>query len=937
MTDLLASYRAAGPGHDEMLQSTGAAREAWALMAELAGLSDGVQLADRARDVAGLLQDSGVRQGAGPEERPWLLDPIPVLFDEHEWAHVEAGLEQRALLLDHLLTDLYGEATLLTSGVVPPALVLGHPGFVRAVNDIRNPGPHQLFMVGTDLARNADGTWQVLADRAQVPIGMGFAMQDRRIIAEVLSGLYRRARIRRVGPFFQAVRRAVREAAPAGAGHNPRSVLLTPGPFSPAAFDQAYLATMLGYPLVEGEDLVVERGRVWMRSLGRLEPVDVIVRHLDAEYCDPLDLRGDSRLGVAGLVQAARDGVVTIVNPLGSGVLDNPGLLTYLPRIARQVLGEELLIPSTVTYWCGERSMCSHVIANLDRLVVRSTDGSQPAVRGWELTISQRADLAVQIAGQPHLWVGQERVEASTTPAVHGVALEARPTQLRTYAVASGEGYQVMSGGVARVARAGSDVVDPSPTDAAKDVWVLSSQPYTVTDPWVSEDAGPSPARVPTSISPGAAEDLFWFGRYTERAEGVTRLVRAVGDRFNDFAAPSQPSATAWAASHGGRHAGRQSSDGVAALAVLSTTLIEVLGPHSLSDLVLDARAAPSVGHAVARMSRCANSVRDQMSTDTWTALSSLERALSTERRRQEREGTLGTDTDVTAITARLLEGLLAIAGILAESMVRDVGWCLMDAGRRLERAQQLLDVLLATFRVERDAAVDTLVLESVLIAHESVITYRRRYQATASVETVLDLLLKDATNPRSLRFQLRKLADALAQVPASARSTSTRDSLLADVQDLLEEMDTGAASEPDGEGHRTRLAESLESMRWRLRELGEEIARVHFTHPVPVPWLDASGTFAPVPGGSAGGSPGGLPGAGAAGDGRTTASLAVGPDGATAGAGSGGATGSSVGTVTAGAGAPTAAGAGPATASSAVGHDGEAVWSEPGRGRGES
>ena len=831
MTDLLATYRAAGPGHDEMLQSTGAAREAWAQMADLVDLRDGVELAARATDVVTLLENNGVRQGAGADERPWELDPLPVLFDEHQWSHVESGLQQRAHLLDLILTDLYGDAELLTSGLIPPALVLGHAGFVRAVTDIRIPGPHQLFMLGTDLARNADGSWQVLADRAQAPVGMGFAMQDRRIVAEVLAGLYRHARIRRVGPFFQAMRRAIRDVAPPGAGNAPRAALLTPGPFSAAAFDQAYLATMLGYPLVEGEDLVVEDGKLWMRSLGKREPIDVLLRHVDAEYCDPLDLRGDSRLGVPGLVQAAREGAVTIVNPLGSGALDNPGLLTYLPRLARALLGEELIIGSTVTYWCGERSMCSHVIANLDRLVIRETaPGSRP-IRGWELSIMERADLSVRISQEPHLWVGQERVEASTTPAVNGTLLEARPTQLRTFTVSAGEGFQVMSGGVARVSPLGADVIEPDFQDAAKDVWVLSSQPYSVSDPWVAEEAGPTPARVPTSISPGAAEDLFWFGRYTERAEGSARLIRAVADRWNDFnASPA--------------------SAGTAALAVLTQTLADVVTQGSLPATVLEARTPRTVAHSLARMARCASSVRDQLSGDTWVALSALERAISSERRRQERHP---EEDEVGGVLSRVLEGLLAIAGILAESMVRDVGWCLMEAGRRLERAQQIVELLDATLTTAHEPAVDSLVLESVLIAQESVITYRRRYQAQASTSTVLDLLLSDDRNPRSLRFQLVHLSQALADVPAPARGTRARDALLEDVMDLLEELDTETVVVADEEGRRGAMAETLESMRWRLRSLGEEIARVHFTHPVPVPWADASGTFAPASGRSQG------------------------------------------------------------------------------------
>lgn len=847
MTDLLAGYSAAGPGHDEMLQSTGAAREAWAQMADLAGLADGDELAERAREVVDLLEDNGVRFGAGRAAAPWRLDPLPVLFDEVEWARVEAGLQQRALLMDHILTDISGESALLTSGMIPPSLVLAHPGLLREVADIRNPGPHQLVMLGADIARNADGSWQVLADRAQVPMGMGYAMQDRRVVAEVLSGLYRHSRIRRVGPFFQAMRAAIHGAAPQHAEGSPRAVLLSPGPFSAAAFDQAYVATMLGYPLVEGSDLVVEDGRLWMRALGRLEPVDVVLRHIDAAFCDPLELRGSNGLGVPGLAQAAREGSVSIANPLGAGVLDNPGLLTYLPRLCREILGEELLIPSTVTYWCGERSMCSHVMANLDRLVVRSSAPGSPSLRGWELTIGQRADLSARIAAEPHLWVAQERVEASTTPTVKGTHLEARATQLRTFAAASGDGYEIMSGGVAHVADGASDLVEPGTVGTAKDVWVLSSRPFTVSDPWLTEEAGPARGRVPSSISPGAAEGLFWFGRYAERAENNARLVRAVGDRWNDFSDAARGNGGPASGGPGGpgepapSGTSRIQYDGAAALGALEAALAEVVGPGSLPDLVTDPDLLGSVAQSVGGLRQCATSVRDQLSGDMWATLSSLERSLEVQRRRQERQ--TGA-VDVGPITTRLLEPLLSIAGILGEAMVRDVGWCLLDAGRRLERAQYIVETFAATLTADRDPGVDALVLESVLHAHESGITYRRRYQSRASIETLLDLMLMDDRNPRSLRFQLAKLQVALGEVPAPARGAGERDALLADVVDLLAEVDTHVLGARGADGTRSQLAEVLTAMAWRLRALGDEIARIHFTHPVPTAFLDASGTY---------------------------------------------------------------------------------------------
>ncbi|SEE68241.1 circularly permuted type 2 ATP-grasp protein [Ruania alba] len=861
MADLLASYRSTGPGHDEMLQSSGAARAAWDQMADLAQVRTWEQLADRRQDVATLLEDHGARYGTAPEDVAWQLDPLPVIIDEVEWASVETAVRQRAELLDAVLTDLYGERRLLATGVLPQEIVLAHPGFLRAVDGIQIPGPHQLFLYAADLARNADGSWVALSDRAQAPSGLGFAMEDRRVVAHVLAGSYRQARIRRIGPFYHAMRSACEDVAPASAGDSPRVALMTPGPFSETAFDQGYLATMLGLPLVEGEDLVVTDGRVWMRSLSGLEPVDVLIRRVDAEFCDPLDLRGDSRLGVPGLVEAARSGAVTVVNPFGAGVIENPALMTFLPRLARELLGHELQLGSAVTYWCGERSMCSHVIAHLDRLVIRQTMPGGRRVNGWDLTVGERADLAAEIAADPFVWVGQEPVDASTTPTIGADSLEARPTALRTFALARPGGYQVMSGGLARVDRisgelghtpppvtaAAEELTDtamlvpsaeeaaastptratparPATVSVAKDVWILSAEPQTIQDPWLSDPHAPYRPTVP-AISPGAAEDLFWFGRYTERAEATVRLIRAVADRWDDY--------------HLVPH-----SVGGQTLTVLTTALNEVAAGGSLAETLLDERREGSVAFALARAVRAATGVRDQLSGDTWIALSGVERALARERVRRRRIA--DSDADLGGVLARSLEGLLALAGIGAEAMVRDVGWALLDVGRRLERAQHLVQVLRATVLDHRDGAVDSMVLESVLIAHESVITYRRRTQSRARLDAFLDLLLLDRNNPRSLTYQLTTLRTDLDSLPTAARNAQVRDQLLADLADLLIEHDAVSLSDTDEAGRRGRLAELLESLDWRLRDLANEIARVHFAHPVPIQWEDAAGTWVP-------------------------------------------------------------------------------------------
>ena len=304
---------------------------------------------------------------------------MPLLLSVADWEVLEAGLVQRSRLLDAVLADLYGPRRALTSGVLPPELLFAHPGYLRVANGIEIPGHHQLFMHACDVSRLADGSFQVNADWTQAPSGAGYALADRRVIAHANPDLYERIGPRPTTPFAQALRLALIDAAPDGA-QDPSVVVLSPGIYSETAFDQAYLATLLGFPLVESADLVVRDGTVWMRSLGTLKRVDVVFRRVDADYADPLDLRADSRLGVVGLVEAQRRGTVTVVNTLGSGILESAGLLRFLPELSQCLLGETPLLHTAPVYWAGIDSERSHLLANLSSLLIKSTVGGESVV-----------------------------------------------------------------------------------------------------------------------------------------------------------------------------------------------------------------------------------------------------------------------------------------------------------------------------------------------------------------------------------------------------------------------------------------------------------------------------------------------------------------------------------------------------------------------------
>lgn len=532
--------------YDELVDGRGRVRSMWSeLSADF--IDQGVGGIDRIdHRVRRQIEDDGVTYtevGLGGDDdtaipQPWRLDPIPLLVSAEDWTRLETGLVQRSLVLDEVLTDVYGPRRLLSSGLLPPEVVFGNTGYVRAAHGITIPGTHQLFLHACDISRWSDGQFRVLADWAQAPSGAGYALADRRVVAAAIPEAFEHAGPRPLSPFARAMRLMLEEAAPELAdGEEPVVVVLSPGSHSETAFDQAYLAQMLGFPLVESSDLVVRDGALWMRSLGSLERVDVVLRRVDAEFSDPLDLRPDSRLGVVGLVEVLRRGAVTVVNTLGSGLLESPALSPFLPRIARSVLGEDLQLDATPAYWGGDDTERAHLVAHVGDLVIRSAvDGS--TIFGPSLSAAERADLAARIEVERWKWVGQEPAEFSVAPAVDGPAgLSPAPVGMRLFSLARRGSYTAMSGGL------GQQRMRLEPTRsvikvAAKDVWVRAA-PATV--PAVSSEA-PHEERLRRAVpvveaisSPRVLNDLFWMGRYSERAESVVRLLAATHDVYQDY------------------------------------------------------------------------------------------------------------------------------------------------------------------------------------------------------------------------------------------------------------------------------------------------------------------------------------------------------------------------------------------------------------------
>lgn len=843
---VVSGYAGGVGGLDEMLDAEGSVRSAWTDLATQLDWAGPAGLLARGADTRRLLADDGVsyRPPGGAAEQPWRLDPLPVLLDAGRWAELARGLAQRARLLDLLLTDLYGPMRTLRGGLLPPELVFGHAGFVRGwAPDPAGPPRRELFLAGADIARDGHG-WQLVADRVQAPSGAGYAMANRRVVARVLPAVHRRAGIQRLGPFFEAVRTGLAALAPAGTREfpaadrpdGPRVVLLTPGPLGETAFEQALLSSLLGFPLVQGSELTVRDGRVWQRALGRLEPVDVILRRVDAAWCDPLDLRQDSQLGVPGLLEAARLGTVAVVNGIGSGVAENPGLLPYLPALAPALLDEELLLPAVPTWWCGDPSARSHVLARLPELLVKPiarNGGPSATVVGAELTAAQRTALAARIEAEPHAWVGQELLRSSTAPVITPDGrLDPRPVVLRTFAVARDGGFDVLDGALASAAAPGHPA-GPRATAVAKDVWVLAprdGEPRAagpsragrpLMAPTASEPAPPTPPVV--VLSPRVAADMFWLGRYAERAEDTARLLRAVTARWSEFQGSPDPA---------GRtvlEALLRATTGVSAtgpgfVGVGAAQRLADPGPELVS-LITDRGRVGTLAYAVHRMTEAAQAVREQLSTDTWLVLGRLDEVLST-------LADASTESaDLSGALSRVLEGLLALSGLTAESLVRDSGWCLLDAGRRVERAQHLALLLAHCLCGRPRPGADGLVVESVLISAESVITHRRR--GRTGLEAVLELLLTDRANPRAVGFQLDRLRDAVAGIPGTGRPDGVEDALAA-VERRLAAAHPAELARRAEDGTRPRLRALLGGLSGDLMSFADVLERSRFAPDAP-------------------------------------------------------------------------------------------------------
>ena len=824
--------------YDELLDASGNMHPQWGKLVEGFAQMGAQTVNSRWVNAQRLIQDNGVTYNVYGDphgmERPWALDPVPLVISHDEWAKLEKALIQRAFVLNHVLTNLHGSRSLITSNVLPADMVYANPHFLRPCTAIRQRKDQHLVLYGVDIARNPAGQWWVVDDRTQAPSGAGYALENRVVMSRTFPNLFRQCGVQRLAMFFSKLRETLAHLAPQGRD-NPRIVLLTPGPYNETYFEHAYLARYLGFTLAEGGDLAVRNNKVYLKTLSGLQRVDVILRRLDDEYCDPLELRNDSQLGVAGLVQAAAAGEVTIANALGSGVIETPAFMPFFRSLCRKITGEEALLPSVATWWCGHQQARTYVLEHLHELVIKSAfDGPHktPPIFGQSLTKPQIDELKAKILANPHHYIGQESVTLSTVPTWQGDCLVPRHLLLRVYVAATEDGYTVMPGGLSRISSAqDSKIISMQKGGGSKDAWVLSDGPVNMFSLLPTDVSNVKLARQTQDLPSRVADTMFWLGRYVERAESLVRLCRSIIQRMIDQvmeeSCPELPRLFTLL----GRKTFATPENGP-----IQSPLEEYDRVIGYLQMVLFERELDfgllSMAHHIRRLGSV---VRDRISLDTWRILSQIDRRLS------QAAVTPLDMTEQLELLDELLVPFTAFAGFSHESMTQGQGWRFLMMGRRVERAlftATLLDELVVP-QEEHELPM----LDAALEIASSNMTYRSRYQTTVAALPVLDLLLIDETNPQSVGFQLNELSrhiDTLPREILDGQRTSEQKHILK----LLSELrlaDVQQLSQRDSLGRRSELSDLLNRLVSELLELNDQLTQRYLVHAQPLQSLSVT------------------------------------------------------------------------------------------------
>jgi uncharacterized circularly permuted ATP-grasp superfamily protein/uncharacterized alpha-E superfamily protein len=818
-------------GHwDELRDASGQLRASWQQFFDLLG-DDGIADLDRATaTIAQQVRDNDISYNVyadGGEPRPWALDLLPFLIDESEWSVIERAVTQRAKLLNAIVADIYGPQTLLHDGLLPPALVFGHPGYLRSVKDFVPPGAQYLQLVAVDLTRAPNGTWTVMAHRTEAPSGLGYALENRLIVSDVFAEPFRSMKVQRLAPFYSQLIAALVQGGRAmmsGEG-SPHIALLTPGPFSETFFEHAFLARYLGVTLVEGKDLTVRDDMLFLKTFAGLERVHVLMRRLDDAFCDPVELRADSTIGVPGLLQVMRAGNVMVSNVPGSGFVESPALHGFLPAISRALLDEPLELASVPTWWCGEAAAREAVLARLDKAFVIPTwpglplNGGGP--RGFGDGLQPLAGWRTRIDAMPDAFTIQNLFPSSHAPRYEDNTLTGRPSVLRVYAIANIDGgWSVMPGGFTRLGAERQPSVSMQYGSSSVDTWVLSSKPGSSLSLLPTPIKPADLARKHRTVSSRAAENLFWAGRYGERAENNVRLLRVILSSIDNNDSEGMLETMVDLAWQSGLLPPGTPIQGHTARG-LERLLVANIGENG---------AAASIGQNLASQVRASSEIRGRLSTDHWrTILAARNDFRDAIQQFKPGPGVERYDrVKLTRTLETLSTQLLAISGAQGDRMTRDEAWKLVFAGRHIERVWTMTTFLRVA--AEHGQMTTPAGFDLLLQLFDSTLTYRSLYPGRFEVPALIDLLVVEPTNPRGLYGVYKRLCTKLNEISIAAGNTNY--GAFSDATLLLKSLrGLERLCTTDEEGNYGELIQACEALGDHVSAAAHEISARYFSH----------------------------------------------------------------------------------------------------------
>lgn len=828
IAEQLARYRAGLEGFDEMIDADGKVRRHWQAVVAFLETEEAAGCNSRSERIQRRIVENGLTLDsfADPDhvEQPWHLDLIPLVLESAEWQRIERAMAQRMRLFEALLDDLYGPQTVLADDLLPPSLVFNDPAFLRPLHGIGTAQAPRLMFMAVDLARTPQGAWRIVDTHAETTAGHGYALANRVVLAEANARLFRACNARRISAFHQSVAEELARHTRLDA---PTIAILGPNPDHETYLSHAYMARYLGYLLLEGSDLRVVDRKLFHKTLAGLQPIDLIVRAVEAAKADPLELDPSGFDGPAGLVQAVRDNPALIANSLGTAVIENRGIAPYLDGLAGRLIGEDPLLPEATRLWLGDAAARDRFLADPDTYILRPAYEStarpghaDPGSQLARLDGAARDALLRNVELNGAHYVAETPVGFATAPSWSANGLVAKPYALRVFVTSTADGPVVMPGGLALTISSGSAIGLSDPEADSRDVWIASAKPQGPHySRWRISEEESQVQRLGSRLPSRIADNLFWLGRYVERADWTMRVMRNALSHGDEDLRPVRRGDAAERAIDTILSKGRSATEKEGAP--------ELTLEERIENLFSSTGNAYGILTTFQNIRRVARQSRDRLSLDAWRLLS----ALRIEKPKRALSAADPAAELVEQLDRRIAE-LAAFNGLMHENMTRNFGWRFTDIGRRIERAYQMAEFLLLLLRASPDETEDTDRLAFLLETSDSFMTYRARYRFAPTFPLVLDLLFVDETNPRGIAFQLVELLDHITNLPkASQDAVRTPEQRLA--LDLLTQVrltDIDAMRIVDADGERQALKQALDRLIVGLPQLSDIISRRYFS-----------------------------------------------------------------------------------------------------------